>query len=326
MNRGVKRLGSYVLIAIVGLWALTLALAALGNVFLGDFVMAVVILALALAPVGWMLWRRRRKAATAAASVAPGPQPEPIQAVRTAAEPPPTAAVEPPPTAVATAEPERPKQSGLRRPAFVAGLLLLALVIGAIALAVSDSGNEERASSAATTERRTATTEPAAPATTKAAEPAESTTEAEPSEPPADSGRLSDSEFDRFQRAQAEVIDESLQFSDEIQACSVIGQTGDFSGFRDCVGSAYSGFEEDSDFALYTAQDLIDDAGGKCQRALKSYVVVGSDYAAAVKTSYEVANRLDFEAMTVVYQDLPRQTQRYSKFTLNAARACKPSP
>jgi hypothetical protein len=105
----------------------------------------------------------------------------------------------------------------------------------------------------------------------------------------------------------------------------VIGQSGDFAGFRECNDGAYSGFEEDADAALFTATDLLDDAAKKCRAALNSYVKVLTDYSATVKTAYEVGNRLDFDAMTIAYNRLPVQSRRYAKFSLNALRACEPT-
>lgn len=115
-----------------------------------------------------------------------------------------------------------------------------------------------------------------------------------------------------------------MQFSEEIQACAVIGQTGDLVGFRDCVETAYSGFEEDALSARAIADDTLDDVGKQCQAALRSYSTVLADYFGVVKTAYAVARQLEFDLLTPAYEALPAASRRYAKFSGNAIAACQP--
>jgi hypothetical protein len=208
----------------------------------------------------------------------------------------------------------------------IVGAVFVALILIGLLAPAPDESSDVGPTQAATTEAAATTSAPTTTAqtTTAQATTQEAETETRAAEP-SDTGRLSESEFATFQRAHQEVVDESLQFTNEVQACAVIGQSGDFAGFRECNDSAYAGFEEDADAALFTANDLLDDAAKKCRAALNSYVKVLTDYSATVKTAYEVGNRLDFDAMTIVYPRLPVQSRRYAKFSLNALRACEPT-
>lgn len=192
-------------------------------------------------------------------------------------------------------------------------LILVVMVIGAF------SNTSDDQSSTSTTEAASSDAAPAATTEKAAAAP-----KPKPKPKPVDTGRMSESEFTQFQRANQEVIDESLQFSDEIQACSVIGQTGDFVGFRSCVDDAYSGFDEDVSFAAFVADDAIDDTDKQCQAALRSYATVTRAYQATVALVYDVSNRLDFDAFEGAYGALIPATQKYSKFSTNALAACEP--
>lgn len=201
----------------------------------------------------------------------------------------------------------------------VGALFALLVVIGLF----TDSGTDDAASTnAAPTTPTPATTAPAKTPAPPAAKPkpAKTTVPAEP----VDSGRMSDTEFGQLMGAHSELVDESLQYSSEIQACSVIGQTGDLVGFRDCVDDAYSGFEEDVDFAIYTADDLLGDTAKQCQAALRSYAKITRAYQATVALTYDVANRLAFDEFEGAFGALGPASKQYGKFSTNALAACQP--
>ncbi len=198
-------------------------------------------------------------------------------------------------------------------------LFALLVVIGLF----TDSGDEEAASTnAASTAQAATTTAPAKTTAPPAAKPKPAKTAA-PAEP-VDTGRMSDTEFDQLMGAHQELVDESLEYSNDIQACSVIGQTGDLVGFRDCVDDAYSGFDEDVGFAVYTADDLVDDTAKQCQGALRSYAKITRAYQATVALTYDVANRLAFDEFEAAFGALGPASRQYGKFSTNALTACQP--
>lgn len=190
----------------------------------------------------------------------------------------------------------------------VVGLFVLVGVIGSFS---SDEPEDEPRQAAATT----VATDAPPPATTKP--------KPKP-KPKVDSGRMSDTEYASFQRAHQELLDESIEFSDGLQACSVIGQTGDLAGFRTCIQDAYSGLDEDIDFAIFTADDTLDDVARQCLAALRSYGKITRDYRAVVANTYDVSNRLDFDAFAAAFGELVPSTQRYQRFSTNALAACQP--
>lgn len=199
----------------------------------------------------------------------------------------------------------------------IGGLFALLIVIGLLADPESETS--------------TPASESSEPATTAAAPPPTTTqATATPTKPPAskpakvDTGRMSDTEYSSFIGAHRELVDESLEFSDGIQACSVIGQTGDLAGFRTCVQESYSGLDEDVDFAIYTANELIDDTAKQCQAALRSYSTVTRAYQATVALVFDVSNRLAFDEFGGAYGALGPASTKYGKFSTNAIAACEP--
>jgi hypothetical protein len=203
------------------------------------------------------------------------------------------------------------RRSWKGKTAIIGGLVVAALLLIGILAPAPDEGGADTVAQATTTVAETT-----APATTEE--------EVEVAKPE-DTGRMSENEYDTFRRVQSEVVDESLQFSEEVQACAVIGQTGDLPGFRDCIDEAYSGFEEDAQTAYAVAQDTLNDVDKQCKRALNSYMIVLNDFAEAVSAVHESGRLLQFAELTAASNRLPRQSKRYAKFATNALLACEPT-
>lgn len=158
----------------------------------------------------------------------------------------------------------------------------------------------------------------------ESAAPASASAEAVGESAGSDTGRMSSGEYETFQSAQADVVDESLQFSEGIQKCAVIGQTGDLVGFSDCMDEAYDGFEDKAGYADFIAEDTLDDTAKKCQGALRSYRIVLDDLTGAASRLHQAGSLLQFDELTSASQDLPRASKRYVKFATNALAACEP--
>jgi len=107
-----------------------------------------------------------------------------------------------------------------------------------------------------------------------------------------------------FARAHQDVIDETQQFSDELQACVQIGSSGDLTGFRTCMQDAYSGVEEDADLAIFVAEDTRDDVAAQCEQALTSYNSSSREYRSVLADVHDVSNRLDFDAFETTFARL----------------------
>jgi hypothetical protein len=145
---------------------------------------------------------------------------------------------------------------------------------------------------------------------------------AEPPPPPAtprpkekDTGRMSDTEFESFRSAIADLTREGQELANEYQACSVIGQ---------CVKTAYRGVEDSVGFAEFTAEDLLDDTAKQCRAALKTYLVVSPNFGNVMRAAYDTAYGLNFDAMPAAFNRMPPATRRWSKYSLNAMKACRP--
>jgi hypothetical protein len=192
------------------------------------------------------------------------------------------------------------------------GKIAIAVVMGVLVLAVIGTAFP----SEDTTSGDTTSTEssPVAPHTATSGGPDSS-----------DSGRMSETEYEQFALAQSEVIDESLQFGEEVQKCSQIGLAGQVAEFSTCMDEAYSGFEEDVNLAGYIATDTLDDVADRCRAALNSYTTVLSDYAATVKAMHRAGSLLQFDRLAAASDALPGAAKRYSKFATNALSACNPS-
>lgn len=179
-------------------------------------------------------------------------------------------------------------------------------IIGSLGGGSDDEASERETTASTTSAART--------------EPAATTVEPEP----VDTGRMSESEFAEFSRAHAELVDESSQFADVVQRCSVIGQTGDLAGFSECMEEAYAGFDEDASYARYIANETLADVDKQCLAALRSYRTVVADYTAVVTTAYKIGRQLNLELFGPAFEALPPAAQRYAKFSGNALAACEP--
>lgn len=128
-------------------------------------------------------------------------------------------------------------------------VLLLFALIGALAPAEEASDDEPPAA-------QTSSPPPPPPPPPKPPPP-------EPPPPPAtdeDTGRMSEGEYEQWTGAVEDLNDESLEWSQGAQTCSVIGQSGDLAGFRDCIKEEYKGFENSVYFARDTTDGLMESA------------------------------------------------------------------
>jgi hypothetical protein len=140
-----------------------------------------------------------------------------------------------------------------------------------------------------------------------------------------DTGRMSDGEYGLFQTMNDEVIKESQQWNEELQACAQIGLAGDFAGFRDCIQEGYEGFEDAVGAALFNAEDTFDDVGKQCLETLTRYRNRLDDFGAANQRAYRVANALDFDGIRREFKRLPKATRQFSRVAIATLSSCEPS-
>lgn len=194
--------------------------------------------------------------------------------------------------------------------ALVAGkiaIIVVGVVVGLVLLgALIPAEDEEPASSAAPT---TTTTQ----------------TEQEPTSADRDTGRMSDTEYEEFSAAQSDFADEALQFSEEIQKCSVIGLAGQLAEFSSCTHYAYGGVQDSAEYAYFISDDTLDDVAKRCRVVLRNYMSALDNLNAKMQAVERAGSLLQFEELTAASKQLPGPSQRYSRAALNALTACSPT-
>jgi hypothetical protein len=191
--------------------------------------------------------------------------------------------------------------------------VVVAAVVGLALLGAALAPTDDEAASTTTT-----TTTPETNAKTAAEEaPAESES--------SDTGRMSDTEFEQFSAAQSEVVDESLQFSEEVQRCAVIGLAGQIAEYSTCMDDAHSGFREDAEYAYFIADDTLGDVAKQCRVVLRNYMAALDNLTTRVDAVHEAGSLLRFDDLTAASQALPSSARRYSRVAINALAACSPS-
>jgi hypothetical protein len=147
----------------------------------------------------------------------------------------------------------------------------------------------------------------------------------EPPAEPEDTGRMSEGEFGLFEQYHQEVVDESLQWSDEYATCATIGQTGDLAGFRDCIEEAWDGFEDAALLAYSNAEDTLNDVGRECLESLRAYRLTVRRLYSQNAAAYETAKALNFDLIPAAFRPLPKVARRFSSVSTDTLAACSPS-
>jgi hypothetical protein len=191
-----------------------------------------------------------------------------------------------------------------------AAIIGAAVVASIAALALIPTESEDASSTTSTTTTQSVTDE---------SEPAPAPSES------SDTGRMSEGEYETFSTAQAEVIDEALQFGEEVQKCAVIGLAGQIAEFSDCMDEAYSGFSEDADYALFIAQDTLDDVAKRCRVRLTNYLAALDNLSEKVAALHRAGSLLQADEITATSNALPGAADRYAKVSVNVLSACSPS-
>jgi len=140
----------------------------------------------------------------------------------------------------------------------------------------------------------------------------------------ADTGRMSEGEFDAFKRYDAKLVSESLQWSEGYQTCARIGETGDLAGFRQCITEAWDGFEDAALLARTNADDTLGDVAKQCRKALRGYMKAVTNVYATNATAHKIADTLQIELLSEAFKQLPPSASRYAKASRRAHSACEP--
>ena len=131
-------------------------------------------------------------------------------------------------------------------------------------------------------------------------------------------------EYESFRQAHREVVEESIQFRDQIGGCTEIG-VADEAAFRACLARAYEGVEQDIRDVRALARERLDETGRRCRAALNSYLTVLDRYAAQLRAVRESASALRVDELTEGSKRLPGDQRRYIRFATNALLACAPA-
>jgi len=135
---------------------------------------------------------------------------------------------------------------------------------------------------------------------------------------------MSEGEYETWSSAVEDLNREALEWSGGVQTCVVIGQSGDLTGFRDCIKDEFRGFEDSVYLARDTTDGLMEHTGKQCLSTLKSYRKVLVNFAATNGTVFTFAESLSFAQMGEASTLLPRASRRYARFARNTMQACEP--
>jgi hypothetical protein len=102
------------------------------------------------------------------------------------------------------------------------------------------------------------------PATTQVEKPAP------PKPEDADTGRMSEGEYDLMRADIYEMNSEISAFRNQVAGeCVALANAGELSATFDCVDEAYSGVQEDADSLMFTLDDLRGDVAKKCLKSVE---------------------------------------------------------
>jgi hypothetical protein len=145
----------------------------------------------------------------------------------------------------------------------------------------------------------------------------------------ADTGRMSEGEFETFDRYDQEFIGELQDWSIGYATCATIAQTGDLAGFRDCIQEKWKGVEDAGLLAYGNATDTFDDVGKECLSTLRRYRKQVDTVYSRNKAAYDAADALYFEghrgSVPREFRSLPKFAKRYANASVATRDACRPS-
>lgn len=186
------------------------------------------------------------------------------------------------------------------------------LVIGIIAAIAGGGGGDS--DSAADTPPPAAT-----PATEPAAEP-------EPPPPPVDTGRMSEGEWELTRDDVLELNREVGEYGDQVSTqCAAMLGVAQVAEALDCIDDAYDGVEDGIGQVVYRLDDLRDDVGRRCLRALNlSYAIANTDLYQAMQASKRSLDSLDPTIMQAVIPNVTKQRKRWEKAGGDMLVLCSP--
>lgn len=210
----------------------------------------------------------------------------------------------------------------------VGSVLVLFILIGVLAPPPEEKDAAAPATQpAATTERATdptteatVTTEPEP--TTEAMAPTDP--DAEEPAPDADTGRMSDGEYETFQRSLAEIDAEMVEYGEKLGKCSVLLQALELADASECIGDAYSGTGNSLLAAYATTEDLEPDVSKQCLKALKLYKRRLDVFYGYMQTTVEAGENLQFDEFTVLAKQSGARTKRYRQARDWVLTDCEP--
>jgi hypothetical protein len=136
---------------------------------------------------------------------------------------------------------------------------------------------------------------------------------------------MSDTEFEQFSGAVAEVDDELGQFGTTLQRCGVLLQAFELEAASECVGEAYSGIEEDVGAALFVSDDLQGDVAKDCLTSLTAYEDRLNRYANYVSAVHAAGENLQFDQFNRLAKRAVRQSRAYANARDAALLDCAPA-
>lgn len=189
------------------------------------------------------------------------------------------------------------------------------LVIGVIA-AIAGGGGGGDSDSAADTPP---------PAATPAPEPAAEPEPAPPPEP-VDTGRMSDGEWESTSTDVLEVNREIGEYGQKVSTqCAAMLGAAQIAEAIDCIDDAYDGVEGSISQVVFRLDDLRDDVGKRCRRALNlSYAIANRDLFQAMQASKRSLDSLDPTIMQAVIPNVAKQRKRWEKASGDMLVLCAP--
>lgn len=147
-----------------------------------------------------------------------------------------------------------------------------------------------------------------------------------PAPEPADTGRMSQGEWEEARAAIFDVNGELRDYTEKVAGeCGLIVGAGQVAEALDCIDDAYDGVEGSMGLTYSRLDDLRDDVGAQCLRSLtRARNVVDRPLYRAAQASKRALDSLDSGAITATVRNLTRQRAVWADASGDALEFCAP--
>jgi hypothetical protein len=142
----------------------------------------------------------------------------------------------------------------------------------------------------------------------------------------ADTGRMSQTEWERARDAIFEVNGELRDYREQVgERCALMVQAMQVAEALECIDDAYSGVEDKMALAYSDLEDLQGDVAKKCLRAVEIATnVVNTPLFQAAAASHQDLASLDGDRITAGLEELNTQSRRWGNASGNVLQLCAP--